>query len=196
MSTNIAIHWHPVVEGLQGSLWESKWCHPNSFWGLDGILSGLNWNSFGFETRDASTNISSYSQLNHLVNPGCLPLGSNPNPQLFHGAGKIELEPGPQQLDRIPMGIQHFCARQFCFQPQDCSHWRMLVSCKPHNNFPQQISVTTMLQRKATLVIIPWFLDAPHLHGWPLPVNQTEQIFPWMGRKMWLQPLFLGTLQK
>ena len=110
-------------------------------WGIKMVspkqLLGPRWHFFGFETRDASTNISFYSQLNHLVNPGCLPLGSNPNPHLFHGAGKIGPEPGPQLLDQSQVGIQHFCARHLCFQPEDdwkssqgvpekftgCSHW-------------------------------------------------------------------------
>ena len=161
-------------------------------------------------TRDASTNISFYSQLNHLVNLGCLPLGSDPNPQLFHGAGQIGPEQGPQLLDQSQVGIQHFCARHLCFQPEDarnsshgvrekftgCNHWEYVMRTWKNTSVDILDHSVTMESDTCNHIVVFWMHLIFMVDHCQL-LKQNECSIEWGRLKIvGFQPPFLANLQK
>ena len=144
------------------------------------------------------------------MNLGCLPLGSDPNPQLFHGAGQIGPEQGPQLLDQSQVGIQHFCARHLCFQPEDarnsshgvpekftgCNHWEYVMRTWKNTSVDILDHSVTMESDTCNHIVVFWMHLIFMVDHCQL-LKQNECSIEWGRLKIvGFQPPFLATLQK
>ena len=144
------------------------------------------------------------------MNLGCLPLGSDPNPQLFHGAGQIGPEQGPQLLDQSQVGIQHFCARHLCFQPEDarnsshgvrekftgCNHWEYVMRTWKNTSVDILDHSVTMESDTCNHIVVFWMHLIFMVDHCQL-LKQNECSIEWARLKIvGFQPPFLATLQK